>query len=437
MAELNEEQLLLLSSLMYDKHSVTKQSVDKIASAMTISKKEQDRAIGEAILKDPELCELIVVDSIDTDGARASCFVNSAGEAIIAVRGTQATYEAWSDNFQGAYQVATNDQLELGAFVEKQAKLYSDITITGHSKGGNLAQYATIVYGDIIDRCVSFDGQGFSDEFVHKYENEINQNSEKIKSICASKDYVNVLLLSIAGETVYLNTNSPDFKNQHSNFYLWSYNSGKLNAFGEFSDVVEQSDMSKGINYLADSLVWGLDLSNPIVEILLINVIGGAVAWGLSDKVDINDIINHLNDIFSDTFNKDNMESLYRSLFTSWIPDFDNLEIWEYLKQTAKQVVSKFEKSFGKHENYNILYDVQCLENVISNLQNCLVRMEGIRGALNRIKLQGEFDILYTVKLLMYERNLEKIINNMSVLKNSLVKISNSYYLAEKANLNL
>lgn len=37
---------------------------------------------------------------------------------------------------------------------------YDSITVTGHSKGGNKAQYVTVL-SDKVDRCISMDGQGF------------------------------------------------------------------------------------------------------------------------------------------------------------------------------------------------------------------------------------------------------------------------------------
>lgn len=46
-------------------------------------------------------------------------------------------------------------------------KYGNDLTVSGHSKGGNKAQYVTIVT-DRVERCLSQDGQGFSPEFLKK-----------------------------------------------------------------------------------------------------------------------------------------------------------------------------------------------------------------------------------------------------------------------------
>lgn len=62
-------------------------------------------------------------------------------------------------------------------------KQYRRITITGHSLGGNLAEYAAIRfvrYGldGQLEQCVSMDGPGFSDEFI-------SQNKAILRYVCA------------------------------------------------------------------------------------------------------------------------------------------------------------------------------------------------------------------------------------------------------------
>lgn len=120
MAELNEEQLLLLNNMMYYSGATETTKVSEIAENMIDdaragkasefsggfeSNLENVEKIGNAILEDPELSNLYIRDSIDTDGVRASCFVDESGEATIAIRGTGGTYHAWTDNFQGGVSV--------------------------------------------------------------------------------------------------------------------------------------------------------------------------------------------------------------------------------------------------------------------------------------------------------------------------------------------
>ncbi|WP_160323683.1 Mbeg1-like protein, partial [Defluviitalea phaphyphila] len=100
---------------------------------------------------------------------------------------------------------------------------YDNITVTGHSKGGNKAMYVAIL-SDKVDRCMSLEGQGFNDKFCEKYEEEIAKNKYKIKSIASSSgflcgDPVKGLLIPIAGTEEYREKAIPiglcEFKKYH------------------------------------------------------------------------------------------------------------------------------------------------------------------------------------------------------------------------------
>lgn len=70
------------------------------------------------------------------------------------------------------------------------------ITVSGHSKGGNKAQFVTI-NSMRPSLCLSFDGQGFSPEALKAFKNKLGAQYEKrrqcIHSFAAENDYVNVL----------------------------------------------------------------------------------------------------------------------------------------------------------------------------------------------------------------------------------------------------
>lgn len=70
------------------------------------------------------------------------------------------------------------------------------ITVSGHSKGGNKAQFITI-HSDLVHACYSFDGQGFSSEALaalkNQYGEKYEQRRQNISSFATDNDYVNVL----------------------------------------------------------------------------------------------------------------------------------------------------------------------------------------------------------------------------------------------------
>ncbi|MCR4898078.1 MAG: ATP-grasp domain-containing protein [Acholeplasmatales bacterium] len=125
-------------------------------------------------------------------------------EAIVAFRGT-ATNE-WTDDFLGANQIDSLQQincLEWYKMVYNKLHLIDyHVTVVGHSKGGNKAKYITIL-NDTVQRCVSFDGQGFSDKFMNHYKDRILKRQDVIENHNIDYDFVNILMNDIGVKNYY------------------------------------------------------------------------------------------------------------------------------------------------------------------------------------------------------------------------------------------
>ncbi|MUG44357.1 Mbeg1-like protein [Paenibacillus woosongensis] len=281
MAELKENQLLLLNNLIYLQgvaDSNNKKVGDIVDSFLygngldksrNLSKigtddeypckmsKEEWLVILRAIEKDPQLRSLTVADGrtgvmFDKNGKtirgsdgkpleagmRAATFVDTQGEATVVFRGTGGDYE-WHDNGQGGYLSDTQQQIAALEYIESLK--YENITVTGHSKGGNKTQYVAIL-SDKVDRALSFDGQGFSKEFIEKYKDRIEANKHKITSISAKDDFVNCLLNPIAGTIKYIDTEKQEqfIYNHRPNIVL--------DENGQMRELTEQGDIPKFIN---------------------------------------------------------------------------------------------------------------------------------------------------------------------------------------------
>lgn len=369
MAELNEEQLLLLNNLMYfDGAAQSGNSVEDIARRVKkLAANYNDNSfalsggfesspknmieIADAILNDPQLCDLYVTDAINTDGVRASCFVDSEGSATIAVRGSGGSYEAWSDNFEGAFDCDTKCQKQFQKFVKEQAEYYDNITVTGHSKGGNLAQYATVTEGESIDRCISFDGQGFNDEFCDKYADEIEKNKRKIKSISAEGDYVNILLNPIAEENVYME--GADGLDAHSSYYLWKKNKGKI-----VNDCYEadgtQFEHIKVMDAVLHKLVDAISFLPDAIEKKIVYFLGtltGLIFSFTSGQFSYEDLVRMI-------------ENALETMNLSWIENWLLVEIKQLIKQfdeesdkcnsSDKKDSSKKSSNVIKHMRFSI-----------------------------------------------------------------------------------
>ena len=138
---------------------------------------------------------------------------------VFVFKGTSGTYE-WVDNVRGTYVADTKRQVKALQYFDKMYKLYADsvdkIYITGHSKGGNKAQYIGVLRGQDpkIKHIYSFDGQGFSDLFFDKYKELIQKNKKKITSISNENDFVNILMKLAVGNKIYIKSKTTKGKDK-------------------------------------------------------------------------------------------------------------------------------------------------------------------------------------------------------------------------------
>lgn len=111
---------------------------------------------------------------------------------------------SWCDNFLGAVQSITAEQRDILGFYDRAASRVRGygIVVCGHSKGGNLAQFITLMRGN-VSRCISFDGQGFSDEFIARHQRLIEKRGSKILSLCPAGSIVGAALTPIAAARHY------------------------------------------------------------------------------------------------------------------------------------------------------------------------------------------------------------------------------------------
>lgn len=230
---LTTEQILLLNNLMYIKpqNGTPFQSLDGFdgytvgewLDSMDLSNLaelgmcdnfitgEDWQNIITAVRQDETIMNMsIAVSHIDTEAGggngRSAVFISEeTNDAVVVFKGSESPSE-WTDNFNGAISADTTQQqnaLEWYQDIYRECGLEDyHITITGHSKGGNKAKYITVL-DDMVDECVSFDGQGFSDDFMTRYAENIAENQGKIENHNVDSDYVNILLNDIGNTTYY------------------------------------------------------------------------------------------------------------------------------------------------------------------------------------------------------------------------------------------
>lgn len=218
---------------------------------------DQLLTVCQQIKNDPALCEMTIAHASRTEGgADRLIFVSpDSQQAVIALEGTVGACE-WRDDAYGAGETTaygTRDgvstpgqETEMDWFqspeVQSALEGCDHVTISGHSKGGNKAKYLTLLdESGVIDECISFDGQGFSDEFIQHYEDQIRANQDKIVNYNNENDYVNILLNDV-GEKHYIEGEHVDNPMAHHSLFTMRHSIPMSEHEAHQSELMREAD---------------------------------------------------------------------------------------------------------------------------------------------------------------------------------------------------
>ncbi len=150
---------------------------------------------------------------------------------------------------QHRLRYATRQQLQALELACGWAERYRwrEITVTGHSKGGNKAQFVAL-RTDFAARCYSFNGQGFSPEALEELAADENYSARqgRLWSIAADNDYVSVLGVPAASphRRLFLQTEAEEPRALHAMETL-------LDARGKLRPTGEQGELSQAVEALS------------------------------------------------------------------------------------------------------------------------------------------------------------------------------------------
>lgn len=141
-------------------------------------------------------------DRIYKTGTNAYTFENlHKNEIVVAFRGTY--MGEWADNALIILEETTPQLEEALRYVEHVQSRYPDkkIILTGHSKGGNKAQFAYMnIQGNNAMYVISFNAPGFSDVLYNRWKESLILERKKAGVICinSDSDYVSAIGTGIA-----------------------------------------------------------------------------------------------------------------------------------------------------------------------------------------------------------------------------------------------
>lgn len=178
------------------------------------------------VQNNPRLSRLVIVYPNTPNDVNTSsvCLVDPVTKNVYVIYGgnyidaKNAKYSTWVENFLGAVETTTGEHENALRFYcdsVAAARIYLglgekeklNVTVSGHSTAGNMAQFVTIAYpkcGKYDDKsdicsCVSVDGQGFSAKFLNdsEYSSLIKDRAKLITSIVPDKSIVGSLMYTV------------------------------------------------------------------------------------------------------------------------------------------------------------------------------------------------------------------------------------------------
>lgn len=158
----------------------------------------------------------------------ALTFLLPCGRACVTFRGTDDSLNGWKENFSMVYRFPVPAQEYAAAYLYQVAgRMDCPLIVCGHSKGGNLAVYASAKCGESVQnrirRIYNFDGPGFWDSFME--DEDYGRIALRIRKYVAPESFIG-LLLRDDSNTFMVECNSHGML-QHDP-YNWEMYKGRL-----------------------------------------------------------------------------------------------------------------------------------------------------------------------------------------------------------------
>lgn len=363
-----------------------------------------------------------VHDTNSTNGFYACIIETSPGEAVVGFRGSEAMNDAsnmindWVRADLGLLNsTCTSQQAEAERFLNKykdQLNSYDSITMTGHSLGGNLAEYATIVsdkYGldDNITQCVSMDGPGFSQEFIFSHKDRIKSMSGVMKHYRWS--FVGGLLFDLPGVSysyvVVTEEGNRRSVYRHDTKYLMYDQNGNLIESEQDSLAQVASVLSKSVD----------SLPREIGNIIKYGLGSLMIAYSLF--VDENGIINQCKNLFSQ--------------ICAGIESLKHFDIEKFIRK-----LTGGNYNYIKVDTSRLTNDVNSVIDMLARVNKNINEMYDEVVALNGM-WTGPANIAFTQKFQEDYNEVKEYLKDVNNYVKSLAQKSESYNMCENTAISM
>lgn len=250
----------------YEDFNAGKEYGVKVPLSNLLSSEEKENLFNLGMTEE-EFSEWKLVDVHDTndDNGFYACVIETGdGEAAVVFRGSESDnikqlYHDWvKADFSLLNATMTAQQAEVENMMDREKFQtlmgnYKSVTPVGHSLGGNLAEYYTIMSDEHglyenIDQCVSLDGPGFSKEFIKAHKGQIAKIDEDKKITHYRWSVVGLLLNELPIESNRYKT----VESSGGLFERHSLNKSKI----EGSNFVPKDELDEDAVKIGDASRW-------------------------------------------------------------------------------------------------------------------------------------------------------------------------------------
>lgn len=326
-------------------------------------------------------------DKNDSTGFYGCMIDDGKGNAILGYRGSESYDIGQGVNDWGKADFGllnnelTKQQKDASDFTRKMYEKYGDrydsYSFSGHSLGGNLAEHSSITAPKEmkrkIDHAISFDGPGFSNEYLKAHKREIENAKDYIDQYQWS--FVGALLFPIEGTFYTIKAHDDEGKTGiESKFWRHSTKNVELkdgqvqeDEQREFEKTI--GDLSKKVDEIgAEGLIF---MTYPVLGILGPGV--PLITYGI---IKSNELIGQIRNILDMT------ERELRDLWSKWTKDIQNY----YDKIVYAGVSGEF------YVNQNSLSGMAVtLETTSNKIKRISGEIEQIRKSLNYFSISGSY----------------------------------------------
>ncbi len=293
-----------LSYLVYDEEFKAKRALIPLLRSITKKDKSyyKDMYRGsdlkkylEAIIKAKRYKQIMIsdyVDEIDYDTEKqfsAIVYHVPNSPKLILYRGTDRLLISWKEDFNMSYQKSIPAQKDALKYLNRMLLKYrGKVIVAGHSKGGNLAIFASGnalgLLRSKITKVYSFDAPGFDEDIA------INIREKKLKiTNYYPKDTVVGMCMYSVGEKIFVDS----YKKR-----MYQHDLLNWKVFDDSFILAEQSKFSKFINEVLNE--WLRKYDNHQKEVFfneLFDILDAKDGTKVSDMSKIKSIINYIQKI--------------------------------------------------------------------------------------------------------------------------------------------